>query len=36
MLVEELHKLSEISQRSSQSIHLIDDDDVDLSRPDLR
>jgi hypothetical protein len=30
MLVEQLHQLGEICQRSGQSVHFVDDDDIDL------
>jgi hypothetical protein len=35
MLVEQLHKLREICQRSRQSVHLVDDDDIDLPAADV-
>ena len=31
MLIEQLDQLGEVSQRASQAVNLVDDDDVDLS-----
>src|SRR5437764_1024386 len=35
MLVEYLHQLGKISQRSGQPVDLVDHDDVDLAAPDV-
>jgi hypothetical protein len=35
MLVEQLHELGEIGQRSGQPVHLVDDDDIDLSATEV-
>src|SRR5262249_36270166 len=35
MLVEQLDELSEVRQRAGQAVHLINDDDIDFTRPDI-
>ena len=35
MLVEDLHELGEVGERARQAVDLVDDDDVDLPRPNL-
>ena len=35
MSIEQLDQFGEVGQRPRQAVHLVDDDDIDLSRPDV-